>query len=97
MSDIRAVTYEKAVAVTTSDTVADPAGPFAGLHATTAAGLAKVTTVNGDVVTLYLLLGTVLNVAVQRVWTSVTTATGIVGVQANPYRTPLNPGTGTVI
>ena len=44
MSDIGAITYTNAVAVSQSDTVNDAAGPFAGLQATTAAGLAKVTT-----------------------------------------------------
>ncbi len=81
MSDIRSVTYHGAYAVTESDTAADPKGPFSGLQATTAAGLAKVTCLDGSVATIYLPLGTT-PIAVSRVWSSVTAATGIVGLKA---------------
>ena len=85
MSDIGAITYTNAVAVSQSDTVNDAAGPFAGLQATTAAGLAKVTTLGGGVVTIYLPLGAIVPLAVYRVWSSVTAATGIVGFRGVPY------------
>lgn len=81
-SDIRAVTYDSAVAVTQSDTNKDPNGPFSALQATTAAGLAKVTTLRGETTTVYLQLGNPLTLAVTRVWSSVTAATGIVGFKA---------------
>lgn len=82
MSDIRSVTYHGAYAVTESDTAADPKGPFSGLQATTAAGLAKVTCLDGSVATVYLPLGLIMPLAVSRVWSSVTAATGIVGLKA---------------
>ncbi len=97
MTDIRAVTYEKGAAVSQSDTLADPAGPFAGIF-TGSGGTIKLTTIQGDVLTLAsVAAGIILPIATRNVWTTVTGATGLVGLQANPYRTPLNPGTGTVI
>ena len=47
MSDIYATTYSGSAAVTKSDTVADPAGPFAGLLMT-AVGTLKVTLTDGQ-------------------------------------------------
>lgn len=96
MSDIRSITYEGAAAVTQSDSAADPNGPFAAIEATTASGLAKVTMINGDVVTVYLTQGLIKPIAIRMVWTSVTAATGIVGYRSNPYRQATNPGSGVV-
>lgn len=79
MSDIRAISYQGGAAVTQSDTAADPNGPFAGLSCNTAAGLAKVTCVDGSTITIYLTLGLLFPQEVTRVWSSVTAATGIVG------------------
>lgn len=81
-SDIRAVTYDDAIAVTASDTVADPKGPFSALQATTLAGVVKVTTLRGSDTVIYLPLGEIVTLAVQRVWTSGAVATGIVGFKA---------------
>ncbi len=82
MSDIRAVSYLGTYAVTKSDTTPDPSGPFVALEATTAAGLAKVTCADGSIGTVYLVLGVPKTLAVSRVWSSVTTATGIVAYKA---------------
>jgi len=82
MSDIRAVSYSGAYAVTTANSGVDPSGPFVALEATTAAGAAKVTCVDGSVATVYLLQGEVKPLAVRLVWTTGTAATGIVGYKA---------------
>ena len=85
MSDIMATVHDSAVAVTQSDSTDDTAGPFSGLGCQVA-GLAKVTTIKGTTVTVSLAVGAILPIAVKRVWTSVTTATGIYGTHANPYK-----------
>lgn len=72
MSDIRAIAFAGGAAVTQSDTTADTAGPFAGIEATAASGLAKVTTVDGSVITVYLTQGLIKPIEVTRVWSSVT-------------------------
>jgi hypothetical protein len=82
-----ALTYKGGAAVTPSDSQDDPAlntaaavgGCFAALEATTGAGLVKVTTLDGSVMTVYLPLGLIKPLEVKRVWASVTAATGIVG------------------
>ena len=79
MSNICAVTYKGGHAVTESDITADANGPFDGLQATTAAGVAKVTCADGSVLTVYLTLGGVCPIAVTRVWSTTTAATGIIG------------------
>lgn len=85
MSTILATVHDSAVAVTQSDTANDPAGPFSGLGCQTG-GLAKITTVRGTAVTVSLVAGAILPIACLRVWASVTTATGIFGTHANPYK-----------
>jgi hypothetical protein len=82
-SDIRAVALKGGAAVTPSDSVNDPAGGFAALEATTQAGLAKVTCVDGTTCTIYLALGIPVYLGVVRVWSGTTTATGIVGFYAS--------------
>lgn len=82
MSDIGAVTYKGGHAVTPSDTTADTNGPFDALLATTAAGTAKVTSVDGSVLTVYLALGIPMEIACTRVWSTGTAATGITGLKA---------------
>lgn len=85
MSNILASTYEAALAVTKSDTVADPAGPFAGLFVAVA-GVVKFTDQQGNVVTTgSLAAGTVIPVVTSFVWSSVTAAT-VYGLRANPFR-----------
>ena len=85
MSDIQATTYDDAIAVTQSDTVNDPAGPFAGLWVQ-AAGVIKLTTTRGNTVIVSAAAGLPVTIACVRVWTSVTTATGITGLYSLPYK-----------
>ncbi len=86
MSSINAITYDGGAAVTTSDTTADPAGPFAGIF-TGAGGTIKLTAISGEVLTfLSLPAGVILPVATQRVWTSTTSATSMIGLRAMPYK-----------
>jgi|HubBroStandDraft_2_1064218.scaffolds.fasta_scaffold833886_1 hypothetical protein len=92
MSNILAVTYEDAESVTLSNTVPDPDGPFAALQATNSAGTAKVTTIRGTPITIYLPLGTIVPLAVNQVWnTANASAMAIVGFKANPYKGPTGP------
>jgi len=75
MSDIYARTYDGAKAITKSDTVNDPAGPFAGLLVTVIGNVAFVTT-SGDTVTLTAVAAnTVIPFATKRVDSTGTTAT----------------------
>lgn len=86
MSDILAVTYDDSIPVTPSDTTADPAGPFAGLH-TGSGGNITVTTIRGrKVLFTACAAGTVLQQAVSQVWITGTAATGIVGMIALPWK-----------
>ena len=88
-SDIKAVTYESAIAVTASDTTDDPNGPFAGLYVggQTGAQTLKVTTLRGTTVTFASpALGTVIPIAVRRVWSTGTTVTNVLGLLAVPYK-----------
>jgi hypothetical protein len=80
MSDIRAITYDDAQAITPSDTV--NCGPFVALQATTSAGIAQVTTQRGTTVEVYLPLGVIVPIAVTRVWSTHLAAAGIVGFTA---------------
>ena len=96
MSDIRSITYEGMANVTTSDTVADPAGPFAGFMCDVA-GIVKFTTLRGDTQTRTVNAGVIYPIAITRVWASVTTATGIAGLISMPYKPVFNPGSGTVL
>jgi hypothetical protein len=78
-------TYDGGIAVTASDTTADPAGPFAGV-AVQVAGLVKLTTIRGQTITVSAAAGIPLHIATQRVWTSTTTATGITGLYNSMYK-----------
>lgn len=81
MSNAWAVTYDYAVAVTKSDTVNDPAGPFAGLLAT-AAGTAIVWMLNGpsgsNPVSIPVVAGQYLHFPVKRVGASSSNVVGLV-------------------
>lgn len=81
---INSVTFEDAVAVTTSDGTNDPAGPFSGFYVgTSAPGDVKVRTERGnDVVFKNVIQGTVYNIRILRVWTTGTTASNILGLKS---------------
>ena len=85
-SSIQAITYEGAKAVTLSDSVKDPAGPFAGLLVT-ATGNLKFTTITGDTVALTAVANNaIIPIAISRVWSTGTSAT-VVGLGVSPYTT----------
>lgn len=85
MSAILSRTYDAAIAVTVSDSTADPAGPFAGLLVA-AAGTVKFTDAQGNTVTMAsVLAGTEIHVATSRVWSTGTAAT-VYGLRAQPFR-----------
>lgn len=70
------------VAVTKSDTVADPGGPFRGILIGVA-GIVKLTTNAGTTVTLpsgALAAGIIHPIRFTRVWNGTTTATDIYGI-----------------
>ena len=94
MSDIQAVTYQDAVAVTESDSVNDTSGPFAGLWCTSAGTLSFVTPA-GSVVTLNVATNGLIPIACKRVNSS-GTAGSFLGLLANPFRRQFNPGAGVV-
>lgn len=79
-----ATAYHTAAAITVSDTAQDPAGPFSALWVG-AAGNVKLTTRNGNTVTLIgVPAGTLLPISCQGVWSTGTTVstpnTNIVGL-----------------
>jgi hypothetical protein len=87
MSNIMAITYEGAAAVTQSDATADPAGPFAAFYVGTTGGNVKVTTIDGSTVTLAgTLIGQIYPIAITRVWSTGTAASNILGLRALPYK-----------
>ena len=96
MSDIYALTYEDQVAVTASDTVADPNGPFAGFYVGGSGTVRFLNARNRDVTLTGCQAGTIYPFPFIRVFSSTTSATGIMGLSAPAYRAPLNPGLGVV-
>lgn len=80
-SDIGAVTYRGGVTVTPSNTTADPNGPFDALQCTGMAGVCKVTALDGNDVVIYLPQGVIVPIAVSRVWSTGTDATGVIGLK----------------
>jgi len=79
------ILYDDAVAVTKSDTTADPKGPFAGVY-TGEGGDIKVTTLRGTSITFKsTAAGSILPVAVSRVWSTGTSATTPLGLYDAEY------------
>jgi hypothetical protein len=79
MASILSQTYDDVVAVTPSDTVPDPAGPFSGLMVT-AAGALKIHTARGSVTTFAgTSVGQQIFVPIDRVYLTGTSAT-VVGL-----------------
>ncbi len=92
MSDINAITYGNVADVTKSDTDKDPAGPFAGLLVT-AVGALKITADGGGVGTFAaVIVGQIIPIATQRVWSTGTSAT-VLGLSAPPFKKPFAAGT----
>jgi hypothetical protein len=92
MSNLWASTYDYPASVTKSDTVADPAGPFAGLLVDTG-GVLKFTPWTGPLagssMTINVVAGQYICFPVQRVWNGTTTAVvvGLVsGIQEQGFR-----------
>lgn len=88
MSNILAITYESAIATTPSDTVNDPAGPFAGLYIGVA-GTYVVTTSRGTKATFVgLSAGSILPVAITRVWVTGSQGSGAstLGMVSMPFK-----------
>jgi hypothetical protein len=91
VSSILAITYDSGAAITASDTTADPAGPFAGIF-TGSGGTIKLTTIRGQTLTFVSLpAGVILPVATQRVWSTTTAATSVLGMLAMPFKGTPNP------
>jgi hypothetical protein len=84
MSNILAVTYDQAVAVTKSDSTNDPAGPFAGLYVATA-GNVKFNDIAGNTITVTSAPVGVIPIATLRVWSNGTSGT-VYGLFALPFR-----------
>jgi hypothetical protein len=89
MSNLWADTYDYAVAVTKSDTVSDPAGPFAGLYCS-AAGNVVILNQNGPqtAITIAVVAGQYVRWPVRRVNSTSTTATVFGLVSAIVSRQP---------
>lgn len=85
MSDIMAVTYEKASATTQSDSTADPAGPFAAIMNTGSSATCKIHTVGGQDITIYMVQGLIYPIATQRVWSTGGLST-VIGFCVMPYK-----------
>jgi hypothetical protein len=85
MSNILAITYDGAPAVTASDTVDDPGGPFAGLLVTATGNLTFLDN-RGNAITLTAVAAnTIINIAARRVNSSGLTAT-VRGLIAMPFK-----------
>lgn len=81
MSTVAAIVFDYAVAVTPSDTVNDPAGPFTALLVDTA-GTIKVTLYGGTgaAITLKVIAGQVVPFPVRRVWSTGTVTAVVFGL-----------------
>jgi hypothetical protein len=95
MSDVKAVTYEDAIALTASDTA--NIGPYAAIY-TGSGGNITVTTLAGTKTQLAgTAAGIIIPLAFTRLWATGTTPTNVCGMVAVPYKPSLNPGSGTVV
>jgi hypothetical protein len=76
--------FDSAVAVTANDSTDDAHGPFAGFY-TGSGGAIKVHTFRGDDVTFSsAAAGTVIKMAIKRVWSTGTVAAGVLGLFGPP-------------
>lgn len=86
-STISGITYDDAFAVAASDTVNDPNGGSYGFAAfyVGVTGDVKVTTSNGNAVVFKAVpAGATIRLRIQRVWSTGTTATNVLGLVASP-------------
>lgn len=89
MSNLWAITYDYPVAVTKSDSVNDPAGPFAGLLAT-AAGTVICTPCDGPnaqantSISIPVIAGQYLHFPVKRVWAASSDVVGLCSAIKQP-------------
>jgi hypothetical protein len=86
MGGIQDTTYEGAVAVTQSDATNDPNGPFAGLYIGVTGDVTITTIRNQKALFKNVPQGTFLRIATNRVWSTGTAATNILGLAQVPYR-----------
>lgn len=86
MSNILAITYDDAIAVTPSDTVDDPNGPFAGFFIGGTAGSVAFLTNRGHAATITPGAGVIVPIAIRRILSGGTSATNIYGVIAMPFK-----------
>ena len=84
MSEPQVQQYDDLLAVTASDSKDDPAGPFAGLYCETS-GTVKVTTYANTTISVAMVAGGYLYVAIRRVWSSGTSGTYL-GLRAATQR-----------
>ena len=82
MSDLQSRTYDGLVAVTKSDTVADPAGPFAGLYVSVAGTIVLTDGENTTSTIQSGAAGTIINVHTVRVGLS--TGATVFGLHGRP-------------
>lgn len=86
MSSILAITYDDVIAVTPSDTVDDPNGPFAGFYISGTAGTVTFLTVRGHAGIISPGAGVIVPFAIRRIYSSGTSATGVYGCIAMPFK-----------
>ena len=87
MSDVGAITFEGSTAVTLSDTLNDPAGPFIGFIVGAAGAISFVDGAGNVVTWPSVVAGSIYPIHVARVRATGTTATGIFGMKGP--QTPL--------
>ncbi len=88
MSRHVSICYDDAVAVSKSDSAADPAGPFAAFY-TGEGGDIKVTTLRGTAITFKsTAAGTIIPVPISRIWSTGTAATTPLGMYDAEYYGP---------
>jgi hypothetical protein len=86
MSNILAITYDDAIPVTPSDTTDDPNGPFAGFYSGSGGTVRVLTARKTDRTLVGVPAGVIVPIAIRRVFSSTTTATGVLGTIAMPYK-----------
>jgi len=85
MSNILAITYDGAPAITASDTADDPGGPFAGLLVTATGDLTFIDNRGNAVALTAVAANTIINIATRRVKSTGLTAT-VRGLIALPFK-----------